>query len=112
MTPEDELAFQLTAAGIPYEREFKAIPGRRFRWDFRLSGTRILLEVNGGTWTKGGHSTGIGIQRDYTKAQLAACEGWIHVPFSSTDVRNGTALDVICKMLLTSPQNDTVTNGR
>jgi very-short-patch-repair endonuclease len=104
MTPEDELAFQLTAAGIPYKREFKAIPGRRYRWDFRLTGTRILLEVNGGTWTKGGHSTGNGIQRDYTKSNLALIHGWMQLTFSSDDVRSGRAMDQVddlCKQLLT-----------
>ncbi len=98
--PESEFELQLRASNVPFEREFMAIPGRRYRWDFRIADTRYLVEIQGGTWIKGGHSTGAGIQRDCTKAQLAVAYGWIPVPFTSQDVHDCTAIDWVCERLL------------
>ena len=103
---EDKFAFQLDATGIRYEREFRAIPGRRYRWDFRIADTNILIEINGGTWTRSGHSTGDGIARDYKKANLAAMNGWRQLTFTAQDVEDLTALDMICKILLTGGENE------
>lgn len=100
---EDEFAFQLAASNVKFAREFQAIPGRRYRWDFAIEpvdDVRLLIEVNGGTWTHGGHSTGGGIQRDYSKANAAVCNGWRQLTFTAADVRDGTALDTVCKILL------------
>ncbi len=54
------------------------LPPRRFRYDFRIAGTEVLVEVNGGTWHKQrlGHSTGAGIARDYEKLNYAQFKGW------------------------------------
>ena len=60
---EDTLAFQLDALGLTgYVREYQAIKGRKFRFDFAWLDPehRLLVEVNGGTFTKGAHSTGQG----------------------------------------------------
>lgn len=61
---------------LPLEREFQAIPGRRYRFDFFCRPANTLVEINGGTWGKGGHSTGKGIQRDCEKANAAELEGY------------------------------------
>ena len=95
---EDTLAFQLDAVGIPYTREYQAIPTRRFRFDFAIepiAETRLLVEVQGGTWVKSGHSTGTGIQRDCEKHNLAVLAGFRVLAFTSTDVRQGTAMTTI-----------------
>ena len=74
---EDALAFQLDALGLTgYVREYQAIKGRKFRFDFCFTEQRLLIEVNGGTFTKGAHSTGKGIARDYEKNNLAQLAGW------------------------------------
>ena len=74
---EDTLAFQLDALGLTgYVREYQAIKGRKFRFDFCFTEQRLLIEVNGGTFTKGAHSTGKGIARDYEKNNLAQLAGW------------------------------------
>ena len=94
---ESQLDFQLTAAGIEHEREFRAVPGRRFRWDFRVED--VLIEVQGGIWQKGGHSTGTGITRDCEKANLATINGWRVLLFTGDMVKDGTALDIIRKAM-------------
>jgi len=95
---EDTLAFQLDALSIPYTREYQAIPNRRFRFDFAIepiAETRLLIEVQGGTWVKSGHSTGAGIQRDCEKHNLAVLAGFRVLAFTSTDVRDGSAMTTI-----------------
>lgn len=51
---------------------------RKFRWDFAWPDFGLLVEVNGGIWSKKrkAHSTGGGIARDYEKANEAARWGW------------------------------------
>ena len=98
---EDGLALQLDLAGIQYIREYKAIPGRKFKWDFcfpsdcwmmGLPSSSILLEVQGGIWVQGGHSTGTGIERDMEKLNLATVNGFRVLQVGKKHVKNGEAL--------------------
>lgn len=63
----------------------KIIPGSSKRHDFVFPEVRVAVEVQGGTWTKGGHSTGAGIRRDAEKNTLALMAGWVTV-FITTDM--------------------------
>ena len=99
---EDLFAFQLDSAGLTgYVREYQAIPGRRFRFDFAFIQPehRLLIEINGGTYSKGGHSTGTGINRDYEKNNLAVLNGWRVLSFDTKQVKSGAALEVVEKFL-------------
>lgn len=103
---EDELAFQLTAAGIPHMRQVRAVEGRRFRWDFKVwwwsdVEKQYLIEIQGGTWQRErtGHSSGEGIRRDCEKANAAALAGYFTLFFTSDMVTSGEALLVIAKAL-------------
>ncbi len=95
---EEDLAAQLDAEGIRYEREVCVIPGRKFRFDFDIIGERLedghqlLVEVQGGTFIKGAHSTGTGIARDCEKAILAQLQGYRIFPVTSVHIKNGQAL--------------------
>jgi len=59
------------------------------------------IEVQGGIWMKGksGHSSGVGIQRDILKQQLAIRYGWTLVPVSSADVDKSYILNWIAEFL-------------
>ena len=97
---EDTFAFQLDAAGLTgYVREYAAIPGRKFRFDFCFTEQRLLIEVNGGTFTKGAHSTGQGIRRDYEKCNLATLAGWRVLSFDGKAIKSGEAVEVIRQAL-------------
>ena len=99
---EAELALQIKALGLPEPiREYQAIKGRKFRFDFAWLDPehRLLVEVNGGTYTKGAHSTGQGIRRDYEKCNLATLAGWRVLSFDGKSVKDGTAVEVIRKAL-------------
>lgn len=90
---EDELALQLRAAGIAFEREAPFWPGRGWRLDFALQHHRIAIEVQGGIWrAKGAHNTGGAITRDAEKACHAAMLGWRVMPVTGDQIRKGLAL--------------------
>jgi very-short-patch-repair endonuclease len=97
---EEMFALQCEQAGFPAPlREYAAVPGRRFRWDFAWTDARVLVEINGGTYARMGHSTGTGIARDYEKSNLAVLAGWKVFAFDRRMVEAGTALDVTAKAL-------------
>lgn len=79
------------------EREFRAVPGRAFRFDFAWPESRLLVEVQGGAWGtkkggKTGHNTGVGINRDCEKSNLATLAGWRVLSVTTNHIRSGQAL--------------------
>ncbi len=97
---EEVFALQLDALGLTgYLREYQAIKGRKYRFDFCWEHAKLLAEINGGTFTKGAHSTGTGIRRDYEKNNLAQLEGWRCLMFDSEMVRSGEAVEIVRKAL-------------
>lgn len=98
-----ENAFETKARqfGLPaWDTQYK-LPGRRFRWDFAWPEARLLVEVNGGTWSKRrkGHSSGSGIARDYEKANTAALAGYYQLTFDAKMVRSGEAAETVAAFL-------------
>lgn len=104
---EERMAGILAEAGIPFTREYKAIPGRKFPWDFAIGAdpeqTRLLVEVQGGTWSRqrSGHSTGAGIARDAEKLNLATKAGWKCLLFTSDMIRDqkDTIVEIIKEII-------------
>lgn len=88
---EATLALQLQAVKIEYEREFKFCPDRKWRADFRISDTKILVEVEGGIWSGGRHTRGSGFEKDCEKYNWAAANGWIVLRYSTRQVMAGEA---------------------
>ena len=102
---ENLFALQLDAAGLGgYVREFQAIPGRKFRFDFCFREARLLIEINGGTYNGGAHGRGVGINRDYEKHNLAVVNNWRVLSFDTKQVKSGEALQVT-EQILTNQSN-------
>jgi len=99
---EQKLLFQIRAMGLPEpEREYRAIKGRMFRFDFAWTEPhhRLLVEVNGGNWVRGRHARPLGLKNDYEKLNLAMLAGWRVMQFDTGMVENGEALEMIAKAL-------------
>ena len=97
---EDIFAAQLDAVGLDgYVREYQAIPGRRFRFDFCWVKERLAVEIQGGTYSRGAHARPLGIKRDYEKGNLAVQFGWRVLQFDADMVKSGQALDFTERML-------------
>lgn len=103
--PEEQLALQLKSAHIEFTREYRPWKARRYRFDFCIhpyefaNVTFILIEVQGGIWNKGAHSSGIGITRDCEKYCLAAIDGYLVMPVTPDQIKSGKALQWIEKAI-------------
>lgn len=98
MTLNNSFAFQLDAVGIPYEREYKAIPGRRFRFDFKVE--NILIDLQGGIYQYyPSHTSAKHIIRDCEKLNLAVVNGYKVLHFTTGMVKSGEALNIVEKIL-------------
>jgi len=91
--PPSHILFRkhLTELGLRWDEEVKFHPVRLWRWDFVLVDHRIAIEICGQIWKKGGHSSGLGIQRDYDKRNAGVMLGWRVLTFSTRDVLYGRA---------------------
>ena len=97
---EDIFAAQLDAVGLDgYVREYQAIPGRRYRFDFCWVKERLAVEIQGGTYSRGAHARPLGIKRDYEKGNLAVQFGWRVLQFDADMVKSGQALEFTERML-------------
>jgi very-short-patch-repair endonuclease len=98
---EDRLAFNLRAAGIQFKRQFQFAPPRRWRADFAIKGTMILVEIDGeghqenGKWIPGGHLRSKGMRRDIEKQNAAVLMGYRPLRFTAAMIRSGKALSTI-----------------
>jgi len=89
---EIALAGQLDARGISYERELMLVPGRRFRFDFLLAQFALVIEVEGGTWSGGRHTTGAGFRSDCFKYNSALELGYRVLRYTTDMVTKGEAI--------------------
>ena len=95
-TLESLLSFQLSALQlVEPEKEFRFHPVRKWRFDFAWPDKKLAAEVEGGTWKGGRHTRGSGFEKDCEKYNTATVMGWRVLRFTSTQVRNGTALETI-----------------
>lgn len=97
---ESDLAQQMRFAKIPYTAQFRAIPGRRYRYDFLIGEdpkcADLLVEVQGGIFmAKSAHNTGTGITRDMTKLNLAVLNGYRVLQVSPEHIKSGQAIQWI-----------------
>jgi very-short-patch-repair endonuclease len=96
---EERLAKQLDEAGVKYERELMLIPGRRFRFDFVVPQACLVIEAEGGTWSGGRHTSGVGFRNDCEKYNLALEHGWRVLRFTSDMIGKGLAVEQIVRIL-------------
>ena len=103
---EEDLARQLDAAGLKYEREVQVLKGRKFRADFRVENPHgglisfgppvidsgcVLVEVNG-QGPQGRHGGYGHAESDAEKLSAMACLGYRCLVVTGKQVRSGQAL--------------------
>ena len=72
---------------IDLHSEYYFAKPRKFRWDFAHLESRIAIELQGGTYSKGRHTNGAALAREYEKLNIAAQKGW-RVFFLDTNMVN------------------------
>ena len=92
---EVTLARDLRALKIGFEQEYKFHPERNWRADFWITGSKILVEVEGGIWSGGRHTRGKGFIADMEKYNAAAVMGFKVLRFDTQQVKSGLAIKQI-----------------
>ncbi len=114
---EGLLAFHMSAKGINAVREYRFAaeacggPGRGLRgrlekeglrdWraDFAILERRLLVEVEGGGWTGGRHTRGVGFSNDLLKYDAALRLGFSVYRCDPEMIRSGRAIETILMIL-------------
>ena len=78
MKTSPEIFQQLcVTAGLPAPvAELKFCPDRRWRFDYAWEDRRVALEVEGGVYTGGRHTSSAGFVKDMAKYNRATVLGW------------------------------------
>jgi very-short-patch-repair endonuclease len=96
---EQTLAVQLEQDRIRFIREYHFAPPRKWRADFAIARSMLLIEIDGGSWVRGRHVTGKGFEADLEKLNAAALLGYRVLRFTPAQVEDGRALAVIRQAL-------------
>ncbi len=82
-----------------WQEEYRFDPQRRWAFDFAWPERMLALEVEGGTWQGGRHTSGAGFERDCEKYNHATLAGWRVLRFTSGMIADGSAIAVVEKAL-------------
>src|SRR5258705_2953365 len=98
---EQDVLLALRALGYPGpEDEVCLIPGRRLRFDWVWRApVAVVLEIHGGTWSGGRHTTGAGFDLDREKMALAQLAGYLIIEATAGMLRDGRALGLVTRAL-------------
>jgi very-short-patch-repair endonuclease len=100
---EESLLLQMLAYNLPSphrEYPFAQLLGRRWRADFAYPAPiMLLIEVEGGTYSGGRHTTGSGYRKDAEKYNTASLMGYTVLRFTGDMVKDGTAIKTIKQAL-------------
>ena len=105
--PEEQLAWQLTGAGITYYRNFPFHPTRKWTADFVILPPRakdpvLLVECEG----RGRHQSIPGFEADIEKYTEAMLLGYVVLRFVPRQIASGKALGWIMKLLAKKERNN------
>ncbi len=81
--------------GPELEREYRFHPKRRWRADFAHLESRVLIEIEGGVWTRGRHVTPRGFQSDAEKYLTATLNGWSVLRLTDAQLTTEIMIDII-----------------
>lgn len=95
------MALHIRVNGLPEpEREYQFHPRRKWRFDFAWPEHRVALEVEGGIWSGGRHTTGAGFAADCEKYNEAALMGWTVIRVTGDHIDSGAAVDWLRRALV------------
>lgn len=95
----DLLVWQLRATDHEPVLEYRFHPERRWRFDLAFPDALVAVEVDGGAWVQGRHTSGAGFEADCVKLSHAAALGWRVLRVTPRMVRDGLALTLVLAAL-------------
>lgn len=86
--------------GLPVpELEYRFAPPRRWRFDYAWPVQKVALEIQGGIFTRGRHTQGAALLKEYEKLNAAAVGGWRVLFITPKEMRNGAVYRLIGEAL-------------
>jgi hypothetical protein len=86
--------------GIPAPvPEYRFHPTRKWRADYAWPAAKIILEVEGGVWTKGRHTRGAGFLKDCEKYNAAALLGYRVLRVTPKTLESTETMDMLREAL-------------
>ena len=85
---EATFALALKSVGCEMVREYRFHPVRRWRLDFAHVETLTAVEIDGGEFSRGSHSRGVGMANDYAKRNSAIELGYVVFQLTGAMTRN------------------------
>lgn len=93
---EDELLVHIKGLSLPLpQREQRLVPGRHWSCDFVWADYRLVVEVEGGTHTRGSHTRPMRYESDCEKYNAITLLGYTVLRVTSDMVHDGRAIAVI-----------------
>jgi len=86
----------------PYEREYQfALPAREWIADFAWKTEKLMVELDGGTLSKGRHVRGYGFEGDAFKGNYAVLHGWRVLHYTSNMLHSDpiAVIEQVCRAL-------------
>ena len=97
---EETLALQIRALGLPEPvREHRFHPTRKWRFDFCWPDLMLACETEGGTYSGGRHTRGLGFDQDCEKYGEAMVLGWDVYRCSGPLVKSGAAIGILEQLI-------------
>lgn len=84
---------------LPPSRQFSFLPSRQWRYDFAWPEMAFLLDIDGGTYSRGAHARGPGIENDREKDAHAIVMGWTVLRVTAKQVKSQRAVEWVGKVL-------------
>lgn len=94
------LLTRILRAGLPEPiTQHRFHPTRRWQLDFAWPAYRLAVEVEGGIYRGGAHTSVTGLQRDIDKSNALVLLGWRLLRFHNLQIKSGEAVRLIAQAL-------------
>jgi very-short-patch-repair endonuclease len=81
--------------GVECVKEYRFHPVRKWRFDYAIPTHKIALEVEGGVWTGGRHTSSTGFLKDMEKYNTGTLLGWRIFRTTPSELHTRKTLDLI-----------------
>lgn len=92
--------------GLDAEREYRFHPLRKWRFDYAIPSIRMAIEVEGGVWTGGRHTSSRGFLGDMEKYNEAALAGWCLIRTTPDRLLSVETLELIKRRKISYEQGE------
>ena len=87
---KDDIEFLLKSKGLKYEKEYKFLEDRKFRFDFYLTDYKAGIEYEGIVSQRSRHTSVTGFSKDCEKYNLAQLNGFKVLRYTALNLKQLT----------------------